>query len=568
MFKLIGSTILLLVSHGINSAYAQEMQPAPGYEISNFASASWFDSIDWDSLQGYPLDPQEGTRDGNPLDWQRAWIANDALHFYIGYKNYGDISTSWGQTIYIDTDKNSETGWQSGLPIGADYVIQGAHLFSYDGDVQGTVWQWNLVHNMGVSFFSDLMELKFKKTLLGNPDTFRLVFVGSNEPYGGTVEDLYPDNLYSKGLNNQFFSYRVATGGNSAPIAEEFVLSTRMDQPIEFTLYATDPDDDDLTYNITSDPIDSGVLQGTPPNLTFIPNPGYEGGDFFSFTVNDGQLDSEEALVAIDVRATGVNPVIYSNQVTNLTLDGDLSDWDTLQGFPEDRQGDVSFTGDNPIDFTDAAMAHNDAALFLYYENNSEDLNNIDDWTFNVFLDTDINSTTGFQDGMAIGSEYLLQGASLYRYDGDGSSWAWAYEGDVVRSVMQTQAEIMIDRVAIGDPQSIRIALIGDNLTLGGRMIDFYPDGIYNALRGYRFYEYMISDTIAIPQNTLTFQAASATPISGLIDSNIIARQPFANSTNDSGTITTGGGVLGISYLFLLLQGLILHRRKRQGSPR
>ena len=59
-----------------------------------------------------------------------------------------------------------------------------------------------------------------------------------------------------------------------------------------FTLVASDPDGDALTYIIISGP-SHGTLSGTAPNLTYTPAANYNGSDSFTFKVNDGTVDSK-----------------------------------------------------------------------------------------------------------------------------------------------------------------------------------------------------------------------------------------------------------------------------------
>jgi hypothetical protein len=106
---------------------------------------------------------------------------------------------------------------------------------------------------------------------------------------------------------------------------------TRAGQPVSFTLVATDPDQTDtLTFHLLSGP-DHGTLSGDAPNLTYMPDPGFEGLDEFRWKVNDGQLDSEVATTTIHVRpaATG----------------------GAARGFPEEDASRALVLGDNPEGF-------------------------------------------------------------------------------------------------------------------------------------------------------------------------------------------------------------------------
>ena len=72
-------------------------------------------------------------------------------------------------------------------------------------------------------------------------------------------------------------------------------------------------------YTIVTQPT-HGVLSGTAPDLTYIPNDGFQGEDSFTFSVNDGDYESEEVTVNIVVRRSNgyadlgaYTPKLYTN---------------------------------------------------------------------------------------------------------------------------------------------------------------------------------------------------------------------------------------------------------------
>ena len=73
------------------------------------------------------------------------------------------------------------------------------------------------------------------------------------------------------------------------------------------TLAASDPNNGTLTYSIAAQPA-NGSLSGTPPNLTYTPNPDFVGNDTFTFKVNDGTYDSNSSPVSITVDQTPSAP--------------------------------------------------------------------------------------------------------------------------------------------------------------------------------------------------------------------------------------------------------------------
>ncbi len=92
------------------------------------------------------------------------------------------------------------------------------------------------------------------------------------------------------------------TPSNTVPVADDDSVTTTQDTPVAITLSATDADGNDLSYNIGTP--SNGTLSGTAPNLTYTPDAGYSGPDSFTFTVNDGTVDSNTATVSITVNPT------------------------------------------------------------------------------------------------------------------------------------------------------------------------------------------------------------------------------------------------------------------------
>ena len=123
---------------------------------------------------------------------------------------------------------------------------------------------------------------------------------------------------------------------NDPPQAHDISVNTDEDTPVAISLSASDVDGDSLAYTLVSGP-NSGVLTGTAPNYTYSPNNNFHGPDAFSFTVNDGALDSEEAVVTISVNpvndiptANGQSVVTDEDVAVAITLTGSDVDGDSL----------------------------------------------------------------------------------------------------------------------------------------------------------------------------------------------------------------------------------------------
>jgi hypothetical protein len=72
---------------------------------------------------------------------------------------------------------------------------------------------------------------------------------------------------------------------------------------LNIKLNANDADGDDLSFTIVDDP-SNGQLGNVNPStntVTYTPDEDYSGEDNFTFIVNDGTIDSNEATVSITV---------------------------------------------------------------------------------------------------------------------------------------------------------------------------------------------------------------------------------------------------------------------------
>ena len=88
---------------------------------------------------------------------------------------------------------------------------------------------------------------------------------------------------------------------NTAPVAEDLTVYTRYGEPVNLSLVATDAEmEPALTFVIVTPPA-HGTLSGTPPSVTYTPEPGYLGPDSFTFQARDCGLDSNVATVTLAV---------------------------------------------------------------------------------------------------------------------------------------------------------------------------------------------------------------------------------------------------------------------------
>ncbi len=85
------------------------------------------------------------------------------------------------------------------------------------------------------------------------------------------------------------------TPTNNPPIAIEQNITVDKNSSVDFTLTATDADNDTLTFAISSD-VSNGTLSGDAPNLTYTPNIDFVGDDSFTFSVSDANESSTQSI--------------------------------------------------------------------------------------------------------------------------------------------------------------------------------------------------------------------------------------------------------------------------------
>ena len=104
-------------------------------------------------------------------------------------------------------------------------------------------------------------------------------------------------------------------------------------------------------------------------------------------------------------------------------------------------------------------MAHESSNFYLAYLNDGQ----IEwEWGFQVFIDTDNNSSTGYLFD-TIGADYLIEGASLQSYSGDGNTWNWTAGGTATVRVQNDFVELSFPRSALGNPSNLQLIFLGDN---------------------------------------------------------------------------------------------------------
>jgi chitodextrinase len=163
----------------------------------------------------------------------------------------------------------------------------------------------------------------------GDPITFEVLTAVTNGAVTGTAPNLtYTPTPGYHGPDSMTFRVKDGAVNSSAatisfnvqdvndpPTADSQSVSTDEDTDKVITLTGSDPDLDTLAFVITVPPT-HGVMNGSGSTVTYSPEANYFGPDSFSFKVNDGGMDSPDAVVAITVNPIADAPVALPQSVS------------------------------------------------------------------------------------------------------------------------------------------------------------------------------------------------------------------------------------------------------------
>lgn len=206
-------------------------------------------------------------------------------------------------------------------------------------------------------------------------DTDPLTYSVATQPQNGSLSGTAPSLVYTPDANfngTDSFTFTANDGTtnsvpgtvtlevapiNDAPVADEISRATVESMPILVTLSGSDVESDPLTFEIVAQP-SNGSLTGTPPDLTYTPDPGFVGDESFTFVANDGELDSDAATATIRVNADNPDnraPVAVSQTVDAvagearaIVLNGSDPDGDGIQFTIVDQPTQGALTGAPP----------------------------------------------------------------------------------------------------------------------------------------------------------------------------------------------------------------------------
>jgi len=162
--------------------------------------------------------------------------------------------------------------------------------------------------------------------------TAALVWAGTNADVRARLQQTAEDigltaNQQGYGLVDAAKAAAVAPAGKP-PVANDDSATTQQDIPVAINVLAndTDADSDPLTVTNLTQPSNGTAILNADQTVTYTPNLGFIGSDSFSYTANDGKVDSGVATVSITVEKfnnppTANNDIAATQEDTEVTID-------------------------------------------------------------------------------------------------------------------------------------------------------------------------------------------------------------------------------------------------------
>lgn len=209
----------------------------------------------------------------------------------------------------------------------------------------------------------------------GDPMTYKLI----TAPEHGKIESskdkkwAYTPNSGYNGTDS--LTFRVSDGQvqgniaqvsfditerNDAPVVASSTFALLEDGELKVKLIASDPEGDKLTYKVTASST-KGSLTGNGPTYTYKPEANFNGTDTFTVVANDGQSNSQPAVVTLVVTSqndvpklttgVGILSASYRETIFRIKLEGEDPDGDELTYSLTQRpvNGTCSINGDQLV---------------------------------------------------------------------------------------------------------------------------------------------------------------------------------------------------------------------------
>jgi len=169
---------------------------------------------------------------------------------------------------------------------------------------------------------------------------------------------------------------------------------------------------------------------------------GDEFGRSLAISGNTAMLAAEKKADAGNDSGAGYMVMLNAQASGKIVIDGNFDDWTNRLVFTDatDDGGTVNW---------EQVWTNGDNGALSFFYSNIGDINQSQLYLWNIYLDTDKQSVTGYNFEL-LGADYLLQGKSLYQYTGTGQDWSWNYLKEVEYAINGAKAELSIDKSDLG----------------------------------------------------------------------------------------------------------------------
>ncbi|MGB9594874.1 MAG: Ig-like domain-containing protein, partial [Candidatus Poribacteria bacterium] len=271
----------------------------------------------------------------------------------------------------VDSPKNGTLeGEAPNMTYKPNSDFNGEDSFTFtvsDGDLESQLAKVNIkvnpVNDLPIAESQDIVtdeDIPIKITLKGNDiDKDKLIFKIIDQPKNGTLEGELPEPTYNPNADfngEDSFTFVVNDGKsdsqiatvnikinpvNDPPIAQAKDIETNENITVKIVLSGSDVDGDKLEFKIV-DQIKNGTIEGTLPELTYLPNYAFSGKDSFAYIVSDGKSESKPVTIIIYVKPT-VNPYdVNKDGIVNIIDILFVSKYLGKTDFPLDNNPDVN----------------------------------------------------------------------------------------------------------------------------------------------------------------------------------------------------------------------------------
>ncbi|MEM6294000.1 MAG: hypothetical protein AAGA54_22170 [Myxococcota bacterium] len=145
--------------------------------------------VDWSGLETFSADGADLPANDAGYDLQSLRMADGGGQLVLGLEFAGTAEVdTWRTALYFDTDLDRDTGFigSGALGAGAEFMLQGEHVFAYEGD--GESWDWAWLGRVDAAANGSVVEMAMPKSWLDDPAVLEVVYRGY-----GSVQDFAPD---------------------------------------------------------------------------------------------------------------------------------------------------------------------------------------------------------------------------------------------------------------------------------------------------------------------------------------------------------------------------------------